>query len=328
MSRLANESCTVSSERVSVVIPTWNCERYIAQTLDSVLAQSWKQLQVIVVDDGSSDRTPHIVAGYGDAVTLVTQRNQGVCVARNRGFEMSDGDFVCFLDHDDYWFAWKLERQVETFRRQPQVGVVFSGFALWLPGPDGHPAPDTLADDGDAAADPLASDPDYSGWIYHQFLIDCWALTSTAMIRRELFAASGGFDASLAYSEDWDLWLRLSRSAPFVKLRSVSTLYRQHPEQGNRRLREIDYRTRLLEEAHARWGLASPDGRKIEPQVFRRNLARYHMQFGLHHLEHGARAVALRSFARAWLLHPGRLRYGALIGATLAGWRPRTASVG
>ena len=136
--------------------------------------------------------------------------------------------------------------------------------------------------------------------------------------------APGGFDVALPYSEDWDLWLKLSRDYPFVKLDRVSTLYRQHPYQGNRVLRPVDYRTRLLEDAAGRWGLASADGRAVPRSVFRQRLARYHLQFALHHLQHRSRRVALRSLMRAWRLQPGWLRPPAVAAAALLGWRPRT----
>lgn len=310
---------------VSVIIPAWNCERYIAQTLASVLAQSHRPLEVLVVDDGSSDRTPEIVAAHGAPVRLIRQSNQGVCVARNRGFEASRGEFVCFMDHDDHWFPWKLARQVEAFEAHPEAGVVFTDFAVWQPRDGLFPEPAAVADTDDG---PPGIDADFSGWIYHQFLIDCWALTSSVMIRRGVFAASGGFDPSLPYSEDWDLWLRLSREVAFIKLQRVSTLYRQHVRQGSRQVRDINYRVRLLEAASQRWGLASADGRRVDRGLFRRTLARYEMQFGLHHLQHGHRDVAVRSFVHAWRLHPQRLRYGALIAATLMGWRPRLESGG
>ncbi len=311
---------SVTQPQVSVVIPTYNCEAYIADTVASVLAQTHRSIEVIVVDDGSTDRTPEIVANLGNKVQLVRQTNQGVCAARNLGFELSTGDFVCFLDHDDYWFPWKLRRQIEAFVTHPEVAMVFTSFALWSSVGGAFPVPSKLAEE-DIGPPPV--DPDFSGWVYHQFLLDCWALTSTAMIRREAFKNCGGFDPTLPYSEDWDLWLRLSHEHPFIKLDRVSTLYRQHPDQGNRKLRPVDYRTRLLEDANRRWGLSSRDGRRVEARVFHHKLALYHLQFALHHLQHGSPVEARRALQRAWRHHPTRLKYPALIGATLLGWRPR-----
>jgi hypothetical protein len=309
-----------SSPLVSIVVPTYNCERHVAATLASVLAQKYRPIEVIVVDDGSSDSTPEIVSALGEPVQLVRQSNHGVCRARNAGFERSRGEYVCFLDHDDHWFDWKLSRQVEAFTAQPEAGVVFTAFEFWHPVNDRYPEPSTFESHEDRTP---SANPTLSGWIYHQFLLDCWALTSTAMIRRDVFAASGGFDPTLPYSEDWDLWLRLSRTHPFVMLDRVSTLYRQHPGQGSRTVRDIDYRTRLLWAARRQWGLASPDGRAIDARTFARNIARYHMQFGLHHLHHGSRSIGIRALSRAWRTYPAQLKYAALCLAAIAGWTPQ-----
>jgi glycosyltransferase involved in cell wall biosynthesis len=308
---------------VSVVIPTYNCERYIRQTLDSVLQQSLPPAEVLVIDDGSTDETVAIANGYGAPVRVVQQANQGVCVARNRGFEESSGEFVAFLDHDDYWYPWKLERQVEAFRRHQDVGVVYAGFLNWR-ARDGHfPAPEVMCA---PQTGPLVVNQEYSGWIYHHLLITCWALTSTALIRRSVFASMRGFDVELPFAEEWDLWLRISRLHQFLKLDEVSTLYRQHENQGNRKVRTIDYRTRLLTQAVAKWGLASPDGRATPQRAFDARLARYHQEFGLNHLAGGDRGIAMRSLLQAWRLQPLRLRYLAVLVAAAGGWRPDTAT--
>ncbi len=305
---------------VSVVIPTYNCEAYIADTIASVLAQTHAALEVIVVDDGSTDRTAEIVEAIKGPVRLIRQPNQRVCVARNRGFEASRGEFVCFLDHDDYWYPWKLRRQLEAFAAYPQAGAIFTSFALWQPKDGAFPSPSSLAppDDG-----PPPIDQRFSGWIYHEFLLDCWALTSTTMIRREAFARSGGFDPALSYSEDWDLWLRLAQTHEFVKLDRVSTLYRQHGDQGNLKLRMLDYRTLLLENAVRRWGLASRDGRRVEARVFHRKVSSYHLQFALHHMRHGSASVARSSLMKAWRHEPTRIKCGLLVVAATLGWRPK-----
>lgn len=305
--------------RVSVIIPSHNCEAFIAQTIDSVLQQTFDDIELLVVDDGSTDRTVGIVQGYDPPVRLIRQANAGVCVARNRGIREAVGEFICLLDHDDVWFPHKLERQLRAFADNPEAGVVFSSFILWQHDDRGRfPAPSQFVP-GDF---PDRLDPDYSGWIYHQFLLDCWMLTSTAMFRAEVFERCGVFDESLPFSEDWDLWLRISRCYPMVKLVRPTTLYRQHAEQGNRVVRDIDYRTRLLRGARKAWGLCSPDGRCVTARQFRRQLAEYDAAFGLFHLRWGRRPVGVRALARAWLTDPLGWKYPAYMLAGAVGWRP------
>jgi glycosyltransferase involved in cell wall biosynthesis len=304
---------------VSVIIPTYNCERYIAETIHGVLNQTFKDVELIVVDDGSTDRTRDIVASYGPAIRLITQKNARVCAARNRGIREAAGQYVCLLDHDDYWFPHKLELQVSLLAANPDSGVVYSTFILWHPDASGlYPALGSF----DLGAYPDSIDPDYSGWIYHQFLLDCWMLTSTAMFRREVFDRCGVFDVDLPYSEDWDLWLRISREYQFLRHNTPTTLYRQHPGQGNRQARSIDYRTLLLERAARRWGLCSHDGRCVTRAAFNEQLALYHQEFGLGHLRAGNTRVAVKALFKAWRKDPSRIRNLAYIPAGLLGWRP------
>ncbi|HEY1092631.1 MAG TPA: glycosyltransferase family A protein, partial [Burkholderiaceae bacterium] len=115
--------------RVSVVIPSYNAEGFIAETLRSVLAQSFTDFEIIVVDDGSSDRTPEIAEALG--VRVLRQANAGVCAARNRGLAEARGEFICFLDHDDYWYPDKLAAQIAEFERDPELGVVYTDIIPW-----------------------------------------------------------------------------------------------------------------------------------------------------------------------------------------------------
>ena len=306
--------------KISVIIPSYNCERYIAETIESVLNQSEKSIELVVIDDGSHDGTREIVKSYGAPVRLIEQSNAGVCAARNLGIREAAGDYLCFLDHDDFWFSDKLARQLECFDSNPETGVVYSAFTNWHANSDGRfPVPSTLR--RMPTEDDIA--PDFSGWIYHQFLLDCWMLTSTAMFRAEIFRKVGGFDETLPYSEDWELWLRISREFPMTKLRYPTTLYRQHRQQGNRVLRQIDYRTRLLTHTAREHGLCSKDGRCISNRRFLDQLAVYHASFALGHLQGGNRRVAIRSFFEAWRCAPRTLKYLAYIPATMFGWRPK-----
>lgn len=310
----------MSQPIVSIIIASYNCAAYIAETISSVLAQSLKDIEIIVVDDGSSDETRQIVSSFGPPVRLLTQSNAGVCVARNRGIREARGQFICLMDHDDYWFPDKLAHQVRMLQDHSETGVVYSAFTLWYRDEQRNQFPDPASLNLDI--DPGEVDPDYSGWIYHQFLLDCWMLTSTAMFRPEVFTTCGLFDETLPYSEDWDLWLRISQQYPFIKLRRPTTLYRQHPQQGNRLAREIDYRTRLLKNAVKKWGLCSQDGRCVTRHAFNKQLAIYHSSFALGHLRAGHKKLAVTAFLKSWATYPRNIKTLAYIPAAFLGWKP------
>lgn len=306
--------------KVSVIIPSYNCESYIAETISSVLNQTFKDIELIVVDDGSTDRTQEIVASFGAPVRLITQANARVCAARNRGIREATGEYICLMDHDDYWYPEKLARQLVEFETHPEAGVVYSTFIRWYPDQDGHfPEPESF--DLTSYADNI--DPDFSGWIYHQFLLDCWMLTSTAMFRAVVFDQCGNFDEALPYSEDWELWLRMSQKYPMIQLRRPTTLYRQHPQQGNLVVRDVDYRTNLLAETAQKLGLCSRDGRCITRRQFQTQLATYHASFAFGHLQVGNRGRAISSLIKGWVSAPANLKYLAYIGAVMLGWKPK-----
>ena len=113
---------------ISLVIPVFNAERYIAATIESVLAQTVPADEIIAVIDGATDGTPAILAGYSDRLTLIVQANRGLCAALNRGVEASRHPFLCFLDHDDLWVPDKLKKQMEWLTRHPETEAVF-GYA-------------------------------------------------------------------------------------------------------------------------------------------------------------------------------------------------------
>ncbi|MBE2259564.1 MAG: glycosyltransferase family 2 protein [Candidatus Accumulibacter sp.] len=308
---------------VSVVIPAYNCSRYIAETIASILGQSANDLEVIVINDGSTDDTAAIARRFGPPVRVLEQANSGVCSARNHGIREARGEFIALVDHDDYWLPDKLANQLAAFADHPQVDVVFTRFIWWRQTEQGlFPEPSSFA----AQAQPQGIDDELSGWIYHQMLLDSWVLTSTALTRASVIRAHQGFDESLPFSEDWDLWMRISRSSQFLKLREASTLYRQHPSQGSRVTRTVDYRVRLLEGASRRWGLCSQDGRCITARRFKRQLAMYCTEFGLGHLKGGpgaSRQIAARSFLKAWAIDHTYWRSLAYLAVTPLGWAPK-----
>lgn len=316
-------AAAASPPTVSVIIPVYNCEAFLEDTLASVFAQTFKDFEVIVVDDGSTDSTPQILERHRATLRVVRTSNGGVCRARNLGIRLARGEFVCLLDHDDYWYPEKLASQVRALRSHPEVAVVFSEFINWLPTAGKFPPPSSFQPEDV----PEEIEPEFSGWIYHQFLIDCWMLTSTAMFRRSVFEECGTFDEALPYSEDWELWIRISRRHQFLKFRRPTTLYRQHPRQGNRVVRPVDHRTQLLEASVRRWGLCSPDGRCVQRSAYLRQLSRYHFEYGLMHVAANNRSRALISLWRAFTANPLAVKVPLYMLAAAIGWKPKWSQV-
>jgi glycosyltransferase involved in cell wall biosynthesis len=203
--------------QVSVVIPAFNAQDTIADTLGSALAQTVPEIEVLVVDDGSSDATAQIAGGTGDErVRVISTANAGVARARNRGIAEARGAFIAFLDADDLWRVNKLERQLAMLREQPETGVCFTG-ALRVNG-DGRiiePIPARNYDDVCAAL--LLKANIVSGG------------SSSALVRAAAAREVGGFDPEFSQCADWEYWLRLSLATKFAAVPESLVLYRTHP---------------------------------------------------------------------------------------------------
>jgi glycosyltransferase involved in cell wall biosynthesis len=215
---------TPPSSLVSVVIPAYNCARTIRQTLESALTQEDAELEVIVVDDGSSDATVEIVEAIPDPrVRLVRQSNAGPAAARNTGTLQAHGDWVAYLDADDLWLPHKLRTQLTVLSSRPDVFAVQASAyivddqlnVLWL---NQCTQPENLL---------LA-------FLRFQNLPNA---PSSWIVAREKLLEIGNWDADLAILEDWEFSLRLARYCNPVCLPEPLSMYRQHP--GNRS-RELD----------------------------------------------------------------------------------------
>ncbi|EEF62373.1 glycosyltransferase family 2 protein [Pedosphaera parvula] len=194
---------------VSAIIPTYNRARTIGSTLESVLSQTWKELEVIVVDDGSTDDTAAVVAGYGDRVRLIRQRNQGPSVARNTGIKASKGEIVSFLDSDDSWLPEKTARQVNLMQRTAGFGVeccVCNARMVYA----------TQTINSFDVADLRPESPEGVWTNPAQVLMDRFLFFNQVVaVRRELLERTGYFREDLRIMEDYDMAMRLSLSGPW-----------------------------------------------------------------------------------------------------------------
>jgi glycosyltransferase involved in cell wall biosynthesis len=185
------------SRLVSVVVPAFNAASYLPDALDSALAQDYAELEVIVVDDGSTDTTAEVAASFASrGVKYVRQANAGPGPARDLGVQHSNGSFVAFLDSDDTWLPGKLARQVAHFDAYPNVALV-SGAYLQC----------------NERNEPTAVMPAprvEAGDVFERLLVENFIGTSTAVVRKSCLVAAGGF-GSLPLGQDWDTWLRMAR---------------------------------------------------------------------------------------------------------------------
>jgi glycosyltransferase involved in cell wall biosynthesis len=274
---------------VSVVIPCYNAERYIAATIRSVLAQDVEGMEVIVVDDGSRDGSVDLVRATFPQVRVVTQANAGVAAARNHGLRLARGAWVAFVDADDIWLPGKLQAQFKEMAEVPGCRMSYTAWQVWHcqePEPD----PAYLADVAERADDSRWRGA--SGWIYPQLLLDCVVWTSTVLGERSLFEEVGGFDENLRVGEDYDLWLRISRVTPIHRVARPYALYRMHPTSITRSLPTANYRAIVIGRALANWGMRSPDGAEADRGEVKRLLAKSWSDYAGAHLAGGSLATA------------------------------------
>lgn len=253
--RRREESASNMSLRalVSVVIPSFNRAYCIRKAVDSVLAQTHQDLEIIIVDDGSTDDTANVIhEAYGadPRVRYLYQNNQGVAPARNVGLREAKGDFIALLDSDDIWLPWKIEAQLQCLAAIPEAGMVWTDMDAF--GPDGtvdeprfltkmygayrwFPSREDLFERwqpfsriNPELAAKLGDPRLYSGDIFSQMVLGNLVHTSTVLIRRERFEKVKAFNVALRHSgEDYDFHLRTCREGPVAYLDAPSILY-QH----------------------------------------------------------------------------------------------------
>lgn len=287
----------MSPPRVSVIIPVRNGKDYLQEALDSVLQQSFTDLELLLIDDGSTDDDYDRYTLQDERLRVIHLTGTGVSRARNVGMAQSRGELIAFLDADDVWFPGKLLAQVRYFDEHPDVGVVFGKFIRWPALPEGGftPASSLLED----ASQFTQADPERSGWLYTRLLDGLLVGMNTAVVRRSVYEAIGGFDESMRQGEDYDFWLKAARIAPMHSLNGHVALYRIHPASAMHRLSKENQLSILLEMAIMRWGLSDQHGNQAPPEIFKRRLAASNFDHAYSHFWQGDPNVARVHFKRS-----------------------------
>ena len=187
--------------KISVIIPSWNRAERLAAALDSVYAQSVPPLEIIVVDDGSTDHTRELLARHYPEVRYIFQQNQGISQARNTGITAASGEWLALLDSDDRWEPCKLEQQQAAIHANPGCKLCHSD-EIWVR--------------NGKRVNPMKKHAKHGGWIFRYCLPLCVISPSAVMIHRDIFSEIGLFDETLPACEDYDLWLRICAVYPVL----------------------------------------------------------------------------------------------------------------
>jgi cellulose synthase/poly-beta-1,6-N-acetylglucosamine synthase-like glycosyltransferase len=206
----------MNKPKVSVIIPAYNAMSYLPEAVESVLRQTFKDFELIIVDDGSSDRTVEWASSLTDPrVKFISQDNHGSARARNQGIAIAEGDYIALLDADDIWESTKLEKQVNFLDRDPSIGLVDTSVVL-------------IDENGKSTGRVVTSKADADVWKHLvQFQPVC-SCDSTPLIRRECLETVGLFDEDLLFLEDLDLWIRLASLYKFGAIEEPLVRYRQY----------------------------------------------------------------------------------------------------
>ncbi|MEJ2053175.1 MAG: glycosyltransferase family A protein [Calditrichaceae bacterium] len=220
--------------KISVIIPVFNRPQLIKRAIDSVLNQSRKADEIIVVNDGSTDNTKEVITEYKNAVCLIDQENMGVSAARNTGIRSAKYEWLAFLDSDDEWHRDKLLKAEEFHEKNPEYGI-FQSDEIWFR--------------NGRRVNPRIKHQKIGGWIYKQSLPLCIVSPSAVVINKDIFEDAGLFDEEFIVCEDYDLWLRITRKYPvgFNPFKGVIK-YGGHPDQLSKKYWGMDiYRVQAME---------------------------------------------------------------------------------
>jgi glycosyltransferase involved in cell wall biosynthesis len=214
---------------VSVIIPTHNRAHCIARAVDSVLKQTWPHWELIIVDDGSTDNSPQVLAEYQShpKIKIIRQKQMGVSGARNHGAGLARGEWLAFLDSDDQWLEQKLEVQWTYAQQFPQYPIIH-GDEIWVR--------------NGVRVNPMNKHKKMGGDVFARSLQLCCISPSTVMLRQSLFKQMEGFDEGFVVCEDYDLWLKITsvHEVGYVD-QPLIIKFGGHPDQLSRRFRAMDY---------------------------------------------------------------------------------------
>lgn len=210
---------------VSVIMPVYNSDKYLQRTIDSILSQTYRNFELIIIDDGSTDKSPRIIKAMKDSrVKLIAQKNKGVSASRNRGIRMAKGTFIAMHDGDDISDPARFQKQIDFLHRHPEVGLLGTNLRLINESGTLIGASDLLTNPDDLKLAEIFSNQIAQG---------------SVMIRRDVLMQTELYDTSMSHAEDTDLWRRVSHLTDIANIKEPLYEYRIHSEGASSNTQKI-----------------------------------------------------------------------------------------
>jgi glycosyltransferase involved in cell wall biosynthesis len=297
--------------KVSVIMAVLNGERFIDEAIQSIVDQTYRNVELVVVDDGSTDLTRERVEAFRDRLEIRYVRHdtpRGIAPSMNDGVRHAAGELIAFLDHDDAWLPEFLETQTTYLAQHADVGMVHSDFQ-------------TIDADGRIIQESIAAwrgRTRPSGYVFPQLFMESFIVGNSVLIRRECFARLGLFDESLRWG-DYLMWLRIARHYRVDYVNKVLTKYRQHPTQSTRNLNADppDAAPAALKTIERLLELHPEIREELGEQTVRHRIASFYFDRAYCWYAAGELGSARMCLSRALRLWPSNVRYLTLYAATL-----------
>lgn len=285
---------------ISVVIPTYNYARFLGAMVQSALSQTYRHIEVIVVDDGSTDDTAEVVRRFlsDSRVRVHIQENQGCIRAMNKGFELSTGGFVAFCGSDDLWHPGHLQQLMEGFRQHPQAGLIFDNGEYFDDSSgrnEGRVIPEHIAKD-------LARRPTRLDDVFKKN----WITNCTFLVRRSVLETTGLFDPNVYMTGDLHLLYRIAAEWPVYFVDYIGARIRMHGNNMTSVNRHYEYGVKCLEDIRDRHPKVY---QKIDRRIFNRKLGKKYFRLGRYQERHGRFHEATEAYLNAILCRKTRPKY-------------------
>ena len=261
---------TDNSPLVSVVLPTYNCARFLPESVGAVLSQTYTHYEVIVVDDGSTDNTKDVLNPFMQKIRYIKlEQNKGLPVARNTGIQSARGKYVAFIDADDLWLPEKLQTDIEYFETHPEVSMVYSKHIN--------------IDEKGRVVNGSVKKQLPSGNVFTQlFSEQNFVIASSVVVRKNVFETTGLFDEQLFNCQDWDLWLRIAFHFQVAGINKPLVKYRHNPHSlSKNRNNVLKYQKIVIDKIYNKF---KDKENGINEKLYKKRLASHYAKVGRYYL--------------------------------------------